>query len=82
MEKQSQIQCEGFGGYPMISNISASIKERNSECIGSDETTDCFSIVKELEVIWPFWDSITFFNMVQLTQWEWYLDDNLVINQI
>ena len=54
MEKQSQIQCEGFGGYPMISNISASIKERNSECSGSDESTDCFSIVEELEVIGHF----------------------------
>ena len=54
MEKQSQIQCEGFGGYPMISNISASIKERNSKCSGSDESTDCFSIVEALEVIHHF----------------------------
>ena len=54
MEKQSQIQCEGFGGYPMISNMSASIKERNSECSASDESTDCFSIVEELEVIGCF----------------------------
>ena len=54
MEKQSQIQCEGLGGYPMISNISVSIKERNSECSGSSEPTHCYSIVEELEVIGHF----------------------------
>ena len=50
LDRKSKIQCEGHGGYPAISNISASIKEKKYECSGSDETNNCFSTVRELQV--------------------------------
>ena len=59
LEKKNEIQCQGYGGYPRISNMSASIKERTHECNDSEKTDDCFYLIKELQVTYLIFPSNT-----------------------
>ena len=50
MDSSSQIKCKGIGGYPEITNMSASIQERNEKCTYTNGANECFSVVEELQV--------------------------------
>ncbi len=50
MDSSSQIQCKGIGGYPEITNMSVSVKERNDKCSYTNGSNECFSVVEELQV--------------------------------